>query len=127
MEPQHWQCVDCVEYLDRVLSYLYSHNNLRVIIVEQKGTNNNHGFPEHIAKNTDNTTDAHHDKQKSQRNILLKKSLPCTCIHSTTPHLRNRVKPKAATKATTTVKNKNAFISAVLPAFLKLISDIFSY
>lgn len=44
--------------------------------VEQKGTNNNHGFPVHIANRTDKATPAHHDKQKPQLNIFAKKSLP---------------------------------------------------
>ena len=34
--------------------------------VEQNGTNNNAGFPVHIANRTDKTTPAHHDKQKPQ-------------------------------------------------------------
>ena len=44
--------------------------------VEQNGTNNNAGFPVHIANRTDKMTPAHHDKQKPQLNILTKKSLP---------------------------------------------------
>ena len=72
-------------------------------MVEQKGTNNNAGFPVINAKRIANTTPAQKDKQNSQLNIFAKKSLPWTCTHSITPHFDNRVKPNAATKATITV------------------------
>ena len=72
-------------------------------MVEQKGTNNNAGFPVINAKRIAKATPAQKDKQKSQLNIFAKNSLPWTCTHSITCHLRHKVKPNAATKATTTV------------------------
>lgn len=72
-------------------------------MVEQKGTNNNTGFPDINTQRIDNANPDQKDKQKSQLNIFAKKSLPWTCTHSITRHLRNRDKPNAATKATTTV------------------------
>jgi hypothetical protein len=76
---------------------------MRVIMVEQKGTNNNAGFPVTNAKRIAKATPAQKDKQKSQWNIFAKNSLPWTCTHSTHPHFFKRVKPNAATKATTAV------------------------
>jgi hypothetical protein len=72
-------------------------------MVEQMGTNNNTGFPAMAVTKIAKTTPTQKDKQKSQLNIFAKKSLPWTCTHSTTPHFFNRVKPNAATKATTAV------------------------
>src|SRR5699024_9373765 len=104
MKSQHRQFVDCVVYLNGAFSYLNGfHSKKRVIIVEQKGTNNNVGFPVINAKRIAKATPAQKDKQKSQLNIFAKNSLPWTCTHSITCHLRNKVKPNAATKAITTV------------------------
>ena len=69
-------------------------------MVEQKGTNNNAGFPVINAKRIAKATPAQKDKQKSQLNIFEKKSFPWVCTHSMTPHLRNNVSTKAAINAT---------------------------
>lgn len=77
MKSQHRQFVDTIVQHNRPFpNRRCSHINMRVMAVEQKGTNNNHGFPVHIANRTDKTTPAHHDKQKPQLNIFAKKSLP---------------------------------------------------
>ena len=83
-------------------------------MVEQKGTNNNAGFPVINAKRIAKATPAQKDKQKSQLNIFAKNSLPWICTHSITPHLRNKVNPNAATKALV-VNQLNTFHQFPIP------------